>query len=53
MRYEIVQDLVIVSGGAFLLLAGVVSKDPVNIILSGVFTLFGIMVLAADIRRNV
>jgi hypothetical protein len=53
MRYEIAQDLIIVFGGGFLLIAGVVSKEPVNIILSGVFTLFGIMVLAADIRRNV
>jgi hypothetical protein len=52
MKYDIMQDLVIVGGGAFLLLAGVVAKEPINIILSGIFFLFGLAVLSIDVRRN-
>jgi|LakMenE01Jun11ns_1017448.scaffolds.fasta_scaffold5759681_1 hypothetical protein len=52
MRYEIAQDLIIVAGGGLLLLAGVTGKDPLNIILSGVFFLFGLAVLYFDLRRE-
>lgn len=52
MRYEIAQDLIIVFGGGFLLIAGVVSSDPLNIALSGVFFLFGLATLFFDIQRE-
>lgn len=52
MKYDIAQDLVIVGGGAFLLWAGVAAKEPINIILAGVFFLFGLAVLSVDLRRN-
>lgn len=52
MKYEIMQDLVIVGGGAFLLLAGVIAKDPINIVFSGAFFLFGVVALFSDVRRR-
>jgi hypothetical protein len=53
MKYEIAQDLVIVGGGGFLLLAGIISKEPINTVLAGAFFLFGLVVLYADVRRSI
>lgn len=52
MRYNVAQDLIIVGGGAFLLISGVLSKDPLNIVLSGLFFLFGLTVLFFDLTRR-
>jgi lipid-A-disaccharide synthase-like uncharacterized protein len=53
MKLEFAQDLVIIGGGAFLMWAGVVAKDPLNIVLSGLFLLFGLAALYLDVRRNI
>jgi len=52
MKYDIMQDLVIVGGGALLMVGGVVSKEPINIFISGLLMLFGIATLYADTRRG-
>jgi hypothetical protein len=52
MKYNIMQDLVIVGGGAFLMVSGALSREPVNIVIAGVFFLFGLATLVVDIRRG-
>ena len=52
MKYNIMQDLVIVGGGALLMISGVLSKEPINIVIAGLFLLFGIATLYADTRRG-
>jgi hypothetical protein len=52
MKYEIAQDLIIVGGGGLLMIAGVISHDPVNIVVAGLFFLFGLATLYADVRRD-
>lgn len=52
MKYNIMQDLVIVGGGALLMVSGVLSKEPTNIFIAGLFLLFGIATLYADTRRG-
>jgi len=53
MKLEFAEDLVIIGGGAFLMWAGVVAKDPLNIVLSGLFLLFGLVALYVDVGRNI
>jgi hypothetical protein len=53
MKLEFAQDLVIIGGGALLMWAGVIAKDPINIVLSGAFLLFGLATLYVDVRRNI
>ena len=50
--FNVAQDLVIVFGGGLLLWAGVIAKEPLNIVLSGVFMLFGMTALFFDVMRK-
>jgi hypothetical protein len=52
MKYNLVQDLVIVAGGAFFLLSGIIAEDQLNIIISGLFFLFGLTALYLDIHQG-
>jgi hypothetical protein len=52
MKYDIIQDLVIVGAGSLLMISGVLSKEPISIVIAGLLFLFGLATLYADTRRG-